>query len=134
VGGEKTDQTEKKGNGIYDPEAPFEILEPKMEKERKDCCLPLSEKEIIEKLKKLDRLVELHKEYEYEASSGDKELLGNKYMPLKQPDSKKKADQRNVPWSQWMKETYCLANYPLESVFREFYDKEIGTYEAFVQI
>ena len=134
VGGEKTDHTEKKGNGIYDPEAPFEILEPKMEKEWKDCCLPLSEKEIIEKLKKLDRLVELHKDYEYEASSGDKELLGNKYMPLKQPDSKKKADQRNVPWSQWMKETYCLANYPLESVFREFYEKEIGTYEAFIQI
>ncbi len=124
---------DQKGYGIYDPDAPEEVLkdsplssilqtetDAKAKKEWRQAVLPMTEEEVLEKIHKLDRLVKQHKDFEYETSFGEKELLGNRYMPLKK-------DEKYVAG------TYRLDRYPLEEVFREFYEKELGSYRRFME-
>ena len=46
-------------------------------------CIPLSEDEIIKKIKKLDALIYENRDYEYDSINGEKQLLENGYIRLK---------------------------------------------------
>lgn len=83
LGQQTVEISEQKGFGLYDPEAPEEIPESVEGRDAALRCLTLSEKELIQKMKKLDELIEENKHYEYESISGEKRLLGNDYMKLK---------------------------------------------------
>ncbi len=124
---------DQKGFGIYNPDAPEEVIKEnpwsgalqadmdgKAEKEWQQEVLPMTEQEALEKIHKLDRLVKQYKEFEYENSAGEKELLGNSYQPLKK-DGK------------YIAGTFRLELYPLEEVFREFYEKELCSYRHFME-
>lgn len=125
LGEEKTSASDQKGFGIYDPDAP-EII-PELE-ERRDAimqCIPLSEKEINEKMKRLDALFRENRNYEYETAFGEKELLGNAYAQRKKESG---SENRGA-----YMERYRLENYPLEDKLRTFYEEEIGDYGTFVE-
>lgn len=121
----KEDISNRKGFGIYDPDAAMEIPELETGKDAVLRCIPLSEKEINEKIKKLDALFLENCDYEYETSSGDKALLGNSYTQQKiKSDSGEKISYMD---------RYRLKYYPLEEKLRAFYEKEIGDYGTFVE-
>lgn len=124
---DKTSASEQKGFGIYDPDAPEVFPE---QEERRDAiarCCPLSEKEIHEKIRKLDALFRENRNYEYETSYGDRSLLGNSYVPKKRADG----SQPLTPGRYF--EKFRLHNYPLEEELRAFYEKELGDYGTFLE-
>lgn len=127
LGQQTVEISEQKGFGLYDPEAPEEIPESVEGRDAALRCLTLSEKELIQKMKKLDELIEENKHYEYESISGEKRLLGNDYMKLKK---QVKADEDKSSLTRYM--GYVLNNYPLADKLRAFYEKEIGDYGAFI--
>lgn len=114
--------TEQKGFGIYHPQAPVEIPEWEEGNDKISLCLPLSEKEIIAKIKKLDALIHKYRDFAYDSINGEKELLGNKYIRLK-----------NTEWQQQDMGNYQLKNYPLEEELRAYYETEIGDYGTFIE-
>ncbi len=114
--------------GIYDPRASEELLQSvQIEKFSAEAmasrCLPFTEKEIIEKLEKLDRIFRENRNYEYINWLGEKELLGNKYTCLK---------ESGYPQDLFLR--FQLKNFPLEAVFRRFYEEELGSYAALVEL
>lgn len=113
-----TNRSDKRGYGIYNPDAPVQIPEGEEGRSAVLKCISLSEEEIIKKIKKLDALIQENRDYEYEAAYGGKELLGNCYKP------QKKADRTGL---------YCLENFPLEEKFRAFYEEEIKDYAVFIE-
>lgn len=122
LGQESAAASGQKGYGIYDPNAPEEIPEEKETgREQALKCLPLTEQEIIRKLKKLDSIIKAHKDYEYVTLNGDRELLGNKYT-----QQKKQAGDYMA--------RYRLEYFPLERELRSFYEEEIGDYGTFVEL
>lgn len=122
LGEEKTSVLEQKGFGIYAPDAPEELPEWEEGHDAVMKCFPLPEKDIIEKIKKLDTFFRENRNYEYAKTTGEKELLGNAYYP-----EKKGGIQGNY------QERYRLENYPLAQELRAFYEKEIGDYGTFVE-
>ncbi len=88
-------------------------------------CMPFSEKEAVEKLRKLDRLFEEYKDYEYLSADGQTTLLGNGYKLLKEAGG---------VWNKPFEERFVLENYPLSQVFERFYREEIGDYRVFVEL
>lgn len=114
--------SEQAGYGIYDPDACPDLPTPDEGRDAVRRCIPLTEDEIIRKIKKLDALIREYKDYEYEARSGDKQLLGNAYMGLK-----------DTAWKNEPYDMYCLKNYPLEEKLREYYETEIGDYGTFLE-
>lgn len=111
----------EKGFGLYDPDAREEIPEENPGTDTLKQCIPLTEREIMEKIKKLDALIKAHKDDEYESASGEKTLIGNSF---------------------WHKKG-CAVNeegyfgpesYPLEKELRSFYEEEIGDYGVFVEM
>ncbi len=120
---------EKKGHGIYDPDAPDVLLQP-WPKERQKTpaqmmaeCMPLTVKEALAKIKKLDELVGANKDYEYVAANGERTLLGNAYGSLegKQVNQKPFWDRK-------------LTDYPLAEVFGRFYEEEIRDYRVLIEL
>lgn len=122
LGEEKTSVLEQKGFGIYAPDAPEELPEWEEGHDAVMKCFPLPEKDIIEKIKKLDTFFRENRNYEYAKTTGEKELLGNAYYP-----EKKGGIQGNY------QERYRLENFPLAQELRAFYEKEIGDYGTFVE-
>ncbi|MCI8417753.1 MAG: DUF4132 domain-containing protein [Lachnospiraceae bacterium] len=113
---------------IYNPEASEELLSPVQIEEASpeimaSKCLPFTEKEIIEKLVKLDRIFQENRNYEYVNWMGEKEILGNKYTCLKESGYPQDLFQR-----------FQLKNFPLEAVFRQFYEEELGSYASLVEL
>ncbi|MDE6607100.1 MAG: DUF4132 domain-containing protein, partial [Lachnospiraceae bacterium] len=122
LGEEKDSVLDRKGFGIYDPDAPEEIPEWEEGRDAVMKCLPLPEKDIIEKTKKLDAFFRENRNYEYAKTTGEKELLGNAYYPEKKAGIQGSYQER-----------YRLENYPLADELRSFYEKEIGGYGTFVE-
>ncbi|NBH71407.1 DUF4132 domain-containing protein [Clostridiaceae bacterium] len=120
---------EKKGYGIYDPDVPDVLLEPGPEEKPKTPaqmmaeCMPLTVKEALEKLKKLDGLVRANKDYEYAAANGERTLLGNAYSSLE--------GKRDIHRPYWDRK---LDDYPLAEVFGRFYEEEIRDYRVLVEL
>ncbi len=121
LGEKKSSAADQKGFGLYDPDAEEEIPQTSPGKGTMKRCLPLSEKEIIQKIKKLDALIKAHKDDEYESVSGEKTLIGDSFW-------RKKGSEIKDGRTSW------LENYPLEKELREFYEKEIGDYGTFVEL
>ena len=117
LGGEKSRAADDIGFGLYDYKALEEIPEVSAQADAVKACMTLTEKEVIEKIKKLDNLIREHKDYEYLSASGETQLVGNSFWRLK--------DRPAKPY---------LENYPLEKELRAFYEEEIGDYGAFIQI
>ncbi len=121
--------SEKKGYGIYDPDAPETLQVPGPGKTTKTPdqlyaeCMPFTWQEAAAKLKKLDSLIRENKDYEYTAINGEKTLLGNSYHFLKG-----KWNYGRPIWEQ------KLTDYPLPEVFASFYEKEIGDYRAVAEL
>ncbi len=115
----------QKGFGIYDPDAPEILPAPEEGRDAIFRCLPLTEEQILQKIKKLDAIIQENKDYEYETSSGDRALLGNSYAACKKPSGSEK--------QKYYSERLRLANYPLAQQFRDFYEKELGDYGTFVE-
>ncbi len=113
---------EQKGFGIYHPDAPVNIPKQKAGRDKLKKCVSLTEKEIIEKIKKLDALVYEYRNYEYESEYGDQQILENGYYRL--ADGTKEGKNCDV---------HRLKNYPLEEKLRDFYEKEIGDYGTFIE-
>lgn len=122
LGEEQTSVLDQKGFGIYDPDALEEIPEWEEGRDAVMKCCPLQEKDIIEKIKKLDAFFRENRNYEYAKTSGEKELLGNAYYPEKKGGIQGSYQDR-----------YRLEHYPLADELRSFYEKEIGDYGTFVE-
>ena len=121
LGSEKETAEDKPGYGIYDPAVPETMLTAAEEEEYSPAalfreCMPLSEKEAVQKLRRLDQLFEEYKDYEYLSSDGQTTLLGNGYKPLK---------DAGEFWKKSLEERFVLKNYPLAEVFERFYREEI---------
>lgn len=112
----------QKGFGIYDPHAPVQIPQWEEGDDKIRQCLPLSEKEVVAKIKKLDELIHQYRDFSYDAVSGEKELLGNNYIHLAEADPK-----------QSYMGNYRLENYPLEEQLRTYYQTQIGDYGTFLE-
>ncbi len=136
AGGEDKGEEARKGYGIYDPDAEECLLEllgaraesqalgqPASPEDLKARCLPLTEEQVIQKLKKLDSIIRQHKDLEYDSISGEKELLGNRYTYKKEYKGIRGA-----------RDGYRLEHYPLAEELERFYREEIGTYEILVQM
>lgn len=106
------------GYGIYSPQADMETEEIRPEKDVLKRCLPMTGKEIVKLINKLDDFVEEHKDYEYLAHTGEQVLVGNQFIRVKDCASS----------------GFELDNYPLSRELREFYEKEIGSYEVFMEM
>lgn len=115
--------SEKKGFGIYDPDAPEEVPGSDEGRDAILRCLPLPEKDIIQKMKKLDGFFQENRDYEYDTMFGDKRLLGNAYVQVK-AESGARAQKRRE---------YALEHYPLADKLRAFYEEEIGDYGTFIE-
>lgn len=98
-----------KGHGIYDSNVKVELKPVKADKEILTACIPISEREVISILSKLDHLIDQNKEFEYLTGSGEMVLLGDQYTALKKGSE----------------DGSELGNYPLADALREFYVKEI---------
>lgn len=116
---------EQAGYGIYDPAACPDLPKPDKGRDAVLRCMPLSEDEIIRRVKKLDALIREYKDYEYDAASGDRQLLGNAFRMLKEGSSQNEAGDFD--------DRYRLKNYPLEEQLRAYYEQEIGDYGTFVE-
>lgn len=121
LGKQETSAADKKGFGLYDPDAEEEFLKLSPGNGMMKRCIPLTEKEIIGKLKKLDALIKAHKDEEYESVAGEKTLIGNSFWRKKGANVKEG-------------HLYDLDNYPLGEELQEFYEKEIGDYGTFVEM
>ena len=120
--GENTSSAaDERGFGLYDPDAPEEIPSVAWDKDDLKKCIPLPEREVVHKIKKLDSLIRQYKDYEYDSASGEKQLVGNSLWWIKDADIK--GDNR-----------YRLKNYPLEKELRAFYEEEIRDYGTFVEM
>jgi len=117
MGEEKCLAADDMGFGLYDYNAAEEVLEVSTHGHAIEKCIPLTEKEIIEKIKKLDNLVREHKDVEYLSATGETELVGNTFWRLKGRPAQ-----------------YRLENYPLEKELRAFYEEEIQDYGTFIQM
>lgn len=117
-GGEQAENSTDGESALYDPAA--ELLVPEREPDRGVIggCLPLPEKQVIGIIKKLDDLIDRYRDYEYESADGEKILLGAKYKWL----------------AGAQKRLHRLEYYPLEDVFRAFYQEEIKSYDVFVEM
>lgn len=115
---------DKEGYGIYNPHAPEEIPEAELMEPKQIAALylPVTEKEAVEKLKKLDNLVKENENFEYQPLNGDSILLGSGYRLLKKPKEEQKAPG-----------TAILEDYPLADKFQRFYEEEIGSFETFME-
>jgi len=122
LGEEKPSALDQKGFGIYAPDAPEEVAEWEEGRDAILKCFPLSEKEIDEKIKKLDAFFRENQNYEYANVSGEKVLLGNAYIPEK---------DGGVQGSYM--ERYRLEHYPLADKLRDYYERELGDYGVFVE-
>ncbi len=121
--GENTKQAaQQKGFGIYNPDVPAEIPKIKPGRDKIRACLPLTEKEIIQKIKKLDQIISENRHYEYDSVFGEKQLLENGYERL----AGSTQEQQNF-------NGYRLKNYPLEEKLRAYYETEIGDYGTFIE-
>ncbi|MCI8373572.1 MAG: DUF4132 domain-containing protein [Lachnospiraceae bacterium] len=128
LGSEKNPAANQKGYGLYDPEAPAAI--PQMD-EGNDAliqCVPLTEQEIIQKVKKLDGIFKAHENDEYENSSGEMQLLANGY------ELKRHWEEEDPSGGSSYYNRFQLKNFPLEQELRTFYEQEIGSYSTFVEI
>ncbi len=124
IGGNQETKTElKKGFGLYDPDAP--VQPKKLERDAKTVLswLPITETEAIAILKKLDKLVEEYKEYEYTPINGDKELIGNRFDLMRREGMKKTGGVVIRP------QAPMLDEYPLADKLRTFYENEIKSYD-----
>lgn len=121
LGDRQSTGAREKGFGLYNPDAEEEIpaADPGISTLRR--CIPLTEKEIIGKIKKLDALIEAHKNDEYESANGDKALIGDSFW------HKKGCSMNGEGY-------FGLDSYPLEKELRDFYEKEIGDYGTFVEL
>nr|MDE6924789.1 hypothetical protein [Acetatifactor sp.] len=119
---------ERKGYGIYNPDAPEQFPEPEKGKDVLLQCVSLSEQEIIDKLKKLDAIFRDNKDYEYEAANGERQLLSNGYVRRKT-----EKDPSNVGGCDYGG-IRRLEYFPLERELREFYEKEIGSCSVLIQM
>ncbi len=131
--GEKDGEKDKPGYGIYDPDTEPVMLTSALDPETAGAdpagllreCMPLTEKEAVEKLKKLDRIFKEYKDYEYSGADGEKTLLGNGYKMVKEAGDiwKLSYEERNI-----------LSNFPLPDVFGRFYEEEIRDYRTFIEL
>lgn len=121
--------SQQKGFGIYDPDILPEIPLFDEGTEAVQALLPLPEKEIIDKIKKLDAFIRKNRDFEYTAAFGEKTLLGNAYTQLKESGKRGNAGQEG----RQLHQTYCLENYPLAQELRDFYQNEIGGYGTFIE-
>ena len=123
--------TREDGYGIYNRQLKEELLCPLpadtsltlTKKELLQTCMPVTKKKIAELYKKLDRLFQTYKDYEYISDNGQTMLLGNEYWPL-QTDQKCTSHCYGKP----------LEAYPLADVFQKFYEEEIKDYRVFVMM
>lgn len=128
LGDQKEAVEEKKGYGIYDPDAPEELLGPGPEEPLADPAgllarfMPLSWDKAAEKIQKLDQLFQDNKDYEYTNYNGEKTLLGNAYSVLMG------REEVNVNGQGRMED------YPLSHIFLRFYQEEINDYFQAVQM
>ncbi len=131
TGKNEENAADQMGFGIYNPDVPEQMLPDQAsagagqedadeKREWQQAILPMTEDEVVGKARKLDSLVKQYKDYEYETSFGEKELLGNKYTIMKEAG-------KNTAG------TWRLKDYPLAEVFREFYEKELGDYRRFME-
>lgn len=113
----------KRGFGIYNPKAYFDIPDFDEGCDAIKACIPLSEKEIISKIKKLDELVRENRDLEYDSAFDGSRILGDSYVRLR---GAKEAGRNDT-------DSFRLENYPLEKQLREYYEKEIGSYGTFIE-
>ncbi len=111
----------QKGFGLYDPDAEEDIPQEDPGTHTLGQCIPLPEREIIEKLRKLDALIGAHKDDEYESATGDKTLIGNSFWRKKDCSMDEEGH-------------FGLESYPLEKELRAFYQEEIRDYGTFVEL
>ena len=117
LGEKRVDAADDMGFGIYDYDGAEKLRPVKVRGDAIARCVALPEKVIIEKIRKLDRLIHEHRDVEYLSASGERELVGNSFWRLKDKPSEPK-----------------LEHYPLEKELRAFYEEEIGDYGVFVQM
>lgn len=117
LGEKRVDAADDMGFGLYDYNGAEALRTVKVRGDAIGRCVALPEKVIIEKIKKLDRLIHEYRDVEYLSASGERELVGNSFWRLKDKPSESK-----------------LAHYPLEKELRAFYEEEIGDYGVFVQM
>lgn len=118
----------KKGYGLYDPEAPEELLVPAPEtavpapEELLKICMPITEREAVQIAKKMDRLMEQYKDYEYTAGNGEKCLIGNRLWYTEEGLRQRRTEDVSE----------SLEYYPLTEVFQQFYETQIGDYHKMI--
>ena len=117
LGEEKDPAADDMGFGLYDYDSQERPKAVKIQTDAIKRCIPLPEKAIIEKIKKLDRLIGQHKDVEYVSAIGETRLVGDTFWRLKDRPAE-----------------YRLENYPLEKELRAFYEEEIGDYGVFIEM
>lgn len=117
LGDEKCQAESQPGFGIYDYGAPEPIPAQSRNREERAIRVPLPEREIIKKIKKLDNLIREHRHDEYLCANGERQLIGDSFWRLKDKGT-----------------GYRLENYPLEKELRAFYQEEIGDYATFIEM
>lgn len=113
--GKAEDLTAISGYGIYNPQVEVELPESVPDRELLQNCIPFTQDAVFQILKKLDALLEEHREYEYMTEFGSMDLLGNSYDKIKGAGDIKNSE---------------LEKYPLADILKEFYEKEIGSYKG----
>ncbi len=113
--GEQQTATAENGFGFYNPNAKEEVKLPVLGTKTLQQCVVLPVETIIEKLKKLDALIDIHKNDEYRTIGGETELIGNEFRKMKQGAER-------------------LENYPLAEELRDFYKIQIGDYSVLLQL
>lgn len=121
LGEETPSGAEEKGFGLYDPDAAEELRPIATDPDVLKKCIPVSEREIIRIIKKLDEWIREHKDYEYDSKFGQKELIGNSFSLKK--DAKPTGNNG-----------YLLDSYPLAEELRAFYEREIRDYGTFMEM
>lgn len=113
--GEQQTKAAENGFGFYNPNAKEEVKLPAPETKTLQQYVILPVESIIEKLKKLDALIDMHKNDEYRTIGGETELIGNEFRKMKQGAER-------------------LENYPLAEELRDFYKTQIGDYGVLLQL
>lgn len=113
--GEQQTEAAENGFGFYNPNAKEEVKLPTLGTKTLQQCAVLPVETIIEKLKKLDALIDAHKDDEYRTIGGETELIGNEFRKMKQGAER-------------------LENYPLAEELRDFYKTQIGDYSVLLQL
>lgn len=107
-----------RGFGLFDPDFKMEFEPQKGDQKKVSGFLSLKEKEIIGILKKLDCLVEANSRVEYQNSEGEMCLVGNELSSTKREYGAVES----------------LEELPCHEAWEEFYQKEIKSPEALLQI